>query len=92
MMKAEDTVINKCGECGQIVSSQEFHPIECCNSFKAGVKEVVEWIEKHHIIQPCQYGVDHYDGEGNEVMIHQDPCHKCSWQAELKEWGIRSDQ
>lgn len=35
-MKAGNTTNYKCQECGQIVHSRQYHPKECCVSFKAG--------------------------------------------------------
>lgn len=44
-MKAEDKV-GRCGECGQVLEGpNQFHNIDCCNSFKAGIREVMERIE-----------------------------------------------
>jgi hypothetical protein len=47
-MKARDTQHKKyCGECGQELENWgQFHPIECCQSFNAGIKKVVECIEQ----------------------------------------------
>ena len=56
---------------------------------KQGIEKVVEWITEHHAIYPCQYGLDHYDLKGNEVLIHQKPCLNCDWQAFLREKGIK---
>lgn len=42
--KTETTASNlvQCSECGQWVYPNQFHSIDCCNSFKAGIKEVAE--------------------------------------------------
>ena len=45
-------------------------------SFKAGIKEVVEWIEKRSSLSP---------GRCSVAMTYES---RLEWQAKLKEWGI----
>jgi len=53
-------------------------------SFKAGIKEVVEWIDENGI-----EGVEE-TGEGFNLDKPQLVVDKKPWQAKLKEWGIGS--
>ena len=52
-------------------------------SFKAGIKEVVEWIDTH---QSCDITQVTFDRKSVEpcVLIKNS-----GWQAKLKDWGIK---
>ena len=77
-MEAKDTMLlipqgtphqtELCRRCAYRVAQAEY-------SFKAGIKEVVDWVEKHKVF--------------TRFSNHADcGCVHCSWQAQLKEWGI----
>jgi len=83
-MKAKDTVEKY--QCNHKVKigSKEWHNIEGYNlgaqtqaeiSFKAGIKEVVEWVEEHDI----------HGGLNSSYILTI----RSMWQAKLKEWGLK---
>ena len=41
--------------CGQSVEPRQYHPRECCESFKAGQRKVVEWLERCKKIEIPKY-------------------------------------
>ena len=73
-MEAKETRF-RCLGCGQLVTPTQNHPIECCESFKAGIKEVVDWIKE-------QERKTIFDIVVWEVLD------EVEWNAKLKEWGI----
>ena len=62
-MGSEDTVMND-GE------------IDVIKAHRAGIKEVVEWIEKRSSLSP---------GRCSVAMTYES---RLEWQAKLKEWGV----
>lgn len=78
----------RCGDCGQLIEPNQFHSIECCESFKAGIREAVEWIPE--LIQAIKdamweddWGVKGviYDGQLDALVRRK-------VKDKLKEWGI----
>lgn len=67
-----------------VKDQHECQQIDLAEAEQRGIQKVVDWVEEHHAIYPCQYGLDHYDDKGNEVLIHQKPCLNCAWRAFLK--------
>ena len=82
-MEAKETVIKTHNP--QILPGINQHQIELLhkqadNSFKAGIREVVEWIED-----------DKYEVNQGTCLLGSIPVflvHKEKWQAKLKDWGI----
>ncbi|KKN76475.1 hypothetical protein LCGC14_0369840 [marine sediment metagenome] len=72
----------RCPNCGQAVASSQYHPIESCISFKAGIRqgrqEVVEWINGH-------YGwlSGKWLGKDMKMVLAFE-----KWEAKLKDMGI----
>ena len=67
------TTNHNCQACGQIVSSRQFHPIECCESFKAGIKEVVEWMQLYVIAHGrVDFGSDEWQAQLKEWGVTLD--------------------
>ena len=63
------------GECKLLIADELRQFGEKC--YKAGIREVVEWVKEHRIPIMDGYSYDNVDG------IDVD-----KWQAKLKEWGI----
>jgi len=78
-MEAKDTVI-------------EYRDFHYADGFKAGIKEVVDWVGRNNELNrepwcddyTLAYGYDPME-QGDVVLIKED------WQAQLKEWGITPD-
>ena len=50
-------------------------------SFKAGIREVVEWFSTCVLIE-------HKDAKNNDIFCRDYRVYAVEWQAKLKEWGI----
>ena len=60
-------------------------------SFKAGIKEVVEWIRDNNKLRGEPWGEDYQEAYGYDPMVEGDVVlDYLSWQARLKEWGIEN--
>ena len=69
-----------CDNCQSVYSSEDAYPERqlcprCTIVFRAGIKEVVEWIKAH--------SRDTYERAYGELTLDVK-----GWQAQLKEWGI----
>ena len=89
-MEAKDTVMKEDGKRGCVFTDKGGYrtpwsitdhtaKAQAELSFKAGIREVVDWIQQTH-----QYiGFCHPDAFANWIQIEMG-----IWQAKLKEWGI----
>ncbi len=82
-MKAEDTVLSR--KIHEIDTLCEERVKQASISFKAGVKEVVEWINEHSNAKATYTDDLHMTRRWLEMPIGL-------WQAKLKEWGIEHDK
>ena len=57
-MEVIEGVCTVCGQRQEVVD--QFHPIECCFSFKAGMKKVVEWLEGYKKIKVPKYQLEEW--------------------------------
>ncbi|MBU2249449.1 MAG: hypothetical protein KKD77_22065, partial [Gammaproteobacteria bacterium] len=55
-------------------------------SFKAGIREVVEWVERHHEETNHWYDISGASRKNMETALVL--YHKKAWESKLKEWGI----
>ena len=80
-MEVIEGVCTVCGQRQEDVG--QFHPIECCFSFKAGMKKVVEFVDRTGLIE-------HTDSQLHEIGAMILDCPGCCWyayKAKLKEGG-----
>ena len=81
-MEAKDTVIDISENKYDGLGADTLVELQAEISFKAGIKEVVEWInQEEHLL---------YVPEGDEEPIdHGILLRPSKWQAKLKEWGVK---
>lgn len=89
-MKAKDTVMNKSVMYGVATKGQggtwpggycrRVAEVQAEISFRAGIKEVVDWLKPHMTFMRWQYK----DSEG----IWDCPIDGIEWHSKLEEWGI----
>ena len=69
-------------------------------SFKAGIKEVVEWLKENDIL--CQHNRTHarqlvkYCGDDGishtePKLVYDELCLRCKWQAYINKWEVNSN-
>ena len=78
MSEAKDLICHGCGQ--PLKFANQYHPHECCISFKAGIKEVVDWASRYE--EPYVEFGDEYFPIRIQIPI-------ANWQAQLKDWGIK---
>lgn len=76
-MEAKDTILGVAQDA--IWDFEKFKLDQAEVSFRAGIKEVVEWI-KEHSNDDDEYNI------GGKVFFLND------WQAQLKEWGLQENK
>ena len=75
LVKAQAAISFKAGQDSVFGSIPENLPPLLETAHRAGIKEVVEWVESHsHKMNTNMYGIS---------------LERAEWQAQLKEWGIK---
>ena len=61
-------------------------------SFKAGRKEVVDWVKDNNALRDEPWSTEYTEAYGYDPMVEGDVILSYfEWQAKLKEWGISVD-
>ena len=66
-MEAKDTKF-RCLGCGQLVTPTQNHPIECCESFRAGKKEVVDIVLDWETLDAWKFN-EKYESNDTETLL-----------------------
>jgi len=88
-MEAKDTVMSEeqikmawYSQLGHVAGDKAIAQAQAEISFKAGIKEVVEWIEENLLVAVKD------EMSGSQITVTLGKAHESEeWQAKIKEWG-----